>query len=319
MHWVRRGHLFLGLFLLPWAVLYGVTAFLFNHPTAFSDQQTISFDAEALKGTTMEAVPSPPEMAAQVVTALQARELNGVKYTLVRPDKAAFTRDFAFATVKANDQQFSVLVDVHGKGGTIRLQPPTATKVEEAPFAVGSRPGIGKGSPSSKSGGRRGDESGSRSSSGLTLDQSLPERIKAAVPTVLERNGFPTGEVGITSLPDLIFYMDADGKQWKVTYNALTGAVSGRPDGKEEGDGLSIRRFLTRLHLSHGYPLSGGVRWYWAVIVDAMAIVMVFWGISGIFMQWQIRAARRIGLVLLIVSAIAAVALAAGMHEWMAQ
>jgi hypothetical protein len=28
---LRRSHLYLGLALFPWAILYGVTAFLFNH------------------------------------------------------------------------------------------------------------------------------------------------------------------------------------------------------------------------------------------------------------------------------------------------
>ena len=45
-HLLRRVHLFLGLFLLPWAVLYGVTAFLFNHPAAFSDNPTVQFAKE---------------------------------------------------------------------------------------------------------------------------------------------------------------------------------------------------------------------------------------------------------------------------------
>src|SRR5262245_21617562 len=39
MHWVRRLHLFSGLIMLPWVLLYGVTAFLFNHPGAFPDRQ----------------------------------------------------------------------------------------------------------------------------------------------------------------------------------------------------------------------------------------------------------------------------------------
>ncbi|HVJ88034.1 MAG TPA: hypothetical protein VM452_20385, partial [Caulifigura sp.] len=42
-HWnrmmrvVRRVHLYSGLFLFPWVMLYGVTALLFNHPGAMPD------------------------------------------------------------------------------------------------------------------------------------------------------------------------------------------------------------------------------------------------------------------------------------------
>jgi len=43
MHLVRRTHLYLGLFLFPWAILYGVTGFLFNHPTLFADAPTTHF------------------------------------------------------------------------------------------------------------------------------------------------------------------------------------------------------------------------------------------------------------------------------------
>ena len=37
MRLVRRVHLYSGLFLVPLVLLYGVTAFLFNHPAAFSE------------------------------------------------------------------------------------------------------------------------------------------------------------------------------------------------------------------------------------------------------------------------------------------
>src|SRR5262245_17420681 len=69
MHVVRRTHLYFGLFLLPWAVLYGATGFLFNHPSAFADAPTTTFGASELAGTPMESVPRPEAVAAQVVAA----------------------------------------------------------------------------------------------------------------------------------------------------------------------------------------------------------------------------------------------------------
>src|SRR5215212_3367202 len=73
MHAVRRTHLYLGLLLLPWAVLYGITGFLFNHPSAFADTPTATFGAAELAGTPMESPPAPREVAAQVVAALNER------------------------------------------------------------------------------------------------------------------------------------------------------------------------------------------------------------------------------------------------------
>src|SRR5262245_45281321 len=123
MRWVRRGHLYLGLFLFPWAVLYGVTAFLFNHPNAFADQPSLPFGREELKGTPMESPPTPEGLARQVVEAFQRRADQGSEYTLIEPAAARFTRDFAFATARtAEGDQVSILLDVHGGGGTIRVQ-----------------------------------------------------------------------------------------------------------------------------------------------------------------------------------------------------
>src|SRR5262245_55532758 len=85
---VRRLHLYLGLSLLPWAVLYGVTGFLFNHPTAFADAPTASFGRSELSGTPMENPPTPAEVAARVVAALNARTDPPEAYSLVQPEKA---------------------------------------------------------------------------------------------------------------------------------------------------------------------------------------------------------------------------------------
>lgn len=310
MHVVRRGHLFLGLFLFPWAVLYGVTAFLFNHPTAFADRPSTSFGRDALVGTPMESPQPPAEVAAAVVAGLNARTPPGPAVVLVSPEKAAYTREFAFATVAAGGKSVSVLVDVTGAGGTVRDTPPPPAEAVKAPFAVGRAEAGGRG----PRGGAGVGGKGPRSEAGIAVDSPLHERVKAAVPVVLDRTGFPAGEVTVTSVPDLTFAVESDGKLWQATYNAQTGTVSGKP-AEAAGDGPSVRRFLTRLHVAHGYPAAGGPKWYWAVIVDAMAFVMVFWGVSGLCMWWQIKATRVPGACVLLLSAAAAAALSVGMYD----
>jgi hypothetical protein len=314
MHWVRRAHLYLGLFLFPWAVLYGVTAFLFNHPAAFSDQAMAGFGADELRGTPMESPPTPAEVAGQVVASLNDRA-GAARYELVRPEAARYTRDFAFATVKADDgEQVSLLFDVVGNGGTVRAQarPPQEKPPGPAPFAVG-----GRGEPRGKGKSRGAPTRERPADGGLRLTEPLHERVKAAVPAVLERTGFATGEVTVTSVPDLSFRM-ADGEaEWVVTYNAMTGTVAGQRAETAPRETLSVRRFLLRLHLAHGYPSAVGARWFWAVVVDAMAFVMVFWGVSGLLMWWQIKATRRPGALTLGVSAAVATALTAAMYQVM--
>jgi hypothetical protein len=46
--WIRRIHLFSGLFMLPWVLLYGVTALLFNHPNVLvgPDTEVVHFRLE---------------------------------------------------------------------------------------------------------------------------------------------------------------------------------------------------------------------------------------------------------------------------------
>jgi hypothetical protein len=309
VHLLRRGHLFLGLFLLPWAVLYGVTAFLFNHPTAFSDNPSVSFGTEAVAGTPLESVPSPREQAEQVVAKLNELHKPTTPYTL-GAGEVKYTREFAFATAKADGRTVSLLVDVRHGGGTVRSTPdkPKAEPVKP-PFAVGNA------APAGGRGGRGGSPT-TPVKDGVKLDQPLPERVKAAAPVILERTGFGGTDVTVTSVPELVFPIEADGQTWTATYNATTGGVSGGLP--ETPAGPTWRQFLLRLHTAHGYPGETNARWGWAVIVDVMAAVMVFWGLSGLVMWWQIKATRVAGAVTLVLSATAATALGVLMYAAMA-
>ena len=42
---VRRVHLYLGLILIPWLFLYGVTALLFNHGMWLTDREDVSIQS----------------------------------------------------------------------------------------------------------------------------------------------------------------------------------------------------------------------------------------------------------------------------------
>jgi hypothetical protein len=304
MHLARRAHLYFGLFLFPWAVLYGVTAFLFNHPTAFSDAPSVSFGASALKGTPLEVLPSPNEQAEQVVKALNEKQKPATPYA--RAGEAKYAREFAFATAKGDGFTVNVLFDVKNGGGTVRTTPVREKKEpERAPFATGS-------APEPKRGGA--PKAPRESRDGIKLPDPLHERVKAAVPSVLERTGFAAGEVAVTSVPDITFPIEADGRVWTASYNALTGSVTGAPEGAKPESELSARRFLTRLHLAHGYPGEANGKWFWALVVDAMAFTMCFWGVTGLVMWWQIKATRWPGLLVLALSAACATALALEMH-----
>lgn len=303
VHQMRRLHLYVGLFLFPWAILYGVTAFLFNHPTAFSDVPMVNFGRSAGAGTPLESLPSPDEQAAAVVAALNERLKPATPYALGEGGAKYAGRDFLFATAKSGDRTFGLLYDPITATGTVRetTAPPAPPAPVPAPFALGkaTAPRLPTPVPAD----------------GLKLAGSLAERFQAAGPMILDRAGFPAGEVTVTSTPDLCFRVVAGGTTWTATYNPFTGTLTGVPAGSEPpAPDLSARRFLLRLHLNHGYPGAFNVKWAWAVVVDAMAFALVFWGVSGLFMWTQIKATRTPGLVVLALSATAATTLAVAMH-----
>jgi hypothetical protein len=310
--WVRRGHLYLGLFLFPWAILYGVTGFLFNHPTAFSDVPAVSFSASTLVGTSAENLPTPQEIAEQVVSRLNEVKAPPKPFELAGPAK--FGREFAFGSVKTANGPLSFLIDPRTGSGTVRETPPQNVDkppTEPAPFAVGPAPSKDKNNQKQVESPRI-THADTRA---IVLDRPLHERIQAAVPIILERTGFSTGEVTITSVPDVVFPLTGDGKTWTATYNPMTGSVTGKPAAAERPAQLSWRRFLLRLHLAHGYPSEPGSKFGWAVVVDLMAATMCFWGLSGLVMWWQIKATRRLGAIVLVVSTVTAAVLAVGMHS----
>ena len=87
----------------------------------------------------------------------------------------------------------------------------------------------------------------------IKLPDAVTEKFKAAVPAILEHHGYPSGEVTITSAPDLTFPIEAGGETWTATYSPLTGSLGGTPAGTSESS-LSTRRFLLRMHLRARLP-----------------------------------------------------------------
>lgn len=308
MHVVRRGHLYVGLFLFPWALLYGVTGFLFNHPTFFADAPTVNFSRADLVGTPLEHLPTPDEQAKTILDTLNKQEGMAKPFEIGTGEAHYATRETFVATVKADTRTFFVVYDPKTGSGTIR-ETTTRTVTEKAPFATGSgepprQRGMGMGGPMK------------HNHAGLKVEDSVTDRIKAAVPTIMTKHGFPTGDVTITSAPDIKFPIMADGNLWTAMYNPITTNISGTK-GPEQPD-LSIRTFMLRMHLSRGYPGEVTTKWFWAIGVDAIAIVLCFWAISGLFMWWQIKATRKPGLIVLTLSAIAATVLASNMFTLLA-
>ena len=75
------------------------------------------------------------------------------------------------------------------------------------------------------------------------------------------------------------------------------------------------KNFLQRLHLSRTYSPHFNIRWFWALLVDGMVLSMVFWGLSGMIMWWQIKRTRLLGGGFLVASIVCTAFLTMGMHD----
>lgn len=304
LHFVRRAHLYIGVFLFPWAMLYGVTGFLFNHPTFMADPPPIWFTRQDLVGTELESVPDLTSQAQAIVSALNEAKQPATPYRLGRGEIYYANRDAFVATVKAGTRTFFVTFEPNASSGVIRESTPASPPPEPAPFAFAKAQGPSQGGVPSPT---------SPDPVGLELSDSLVERLKKALPTMLERKGIPAAEITLIIAPDIRLPIDVDGEDWTATFNPLTTAVAGVKGPKLSN--LTLRTFLLQMHLTRGYPGQMNLKWGWAIGVDSIAMALCFWGVSGILMWWQIKSTRRVGLAVLVASSILATMLTIGMHQ----
>ncbi|HEY0985196.1 MAG TPA: hypothetical protein VGE80_23885, partial [Schlesneria sp.] len=73
LHLIRRGHLYAGLLLIPWVILFGVTGFLFNHSTFWPEQLVIHVRQSHTRGTPVASLPKAVDIAEEVVSGINAK------------------------------------------------------------------------------------------------------------------------------------------------------------------------------------------------------------------------------------------------------
>lgn len=299
---LRRSHLYLGLLLCPWALLYGLTAYLFNHPSHFSDSNLRTFSSEVLRQAGFDGLSSPNKLAGHVVDGLNER-FPDAQLTLNRQQPIRFDGDFFFASARTDAKLVQMLIFRNGSGGSVREQvEPKKDDKPAAPFAISSKNNPSPATPQSLT-------ASDAQSRPLKLDQGIDRVIDKALPEIAERIGYSdvAGSFKLTSVPALEFVASSQDTQWIVRYDSLNGTVAAsRIDGTIPSKPFGWRKYLLRLHTTHGYPGEFSTKFYWAIIVDSMAAVMIFWGISGILMWWQLKRLRFWGGVTLAGSLIVA-------------
>jgi hypothetical protein len=279
MKWIRRLHLYAGLLLFPWIILYGITACLFNHPDWLSDR-TPSEKSQVPN------LPKAETLAEELVNSINKAKTDSQStptVKLIHSDESLFSRRLVAVATTQDGQTLNVVVDMASGDAEIRQR--TARPAANVPaFAKDKQ----------------------------KLASDPLEKIKSQVSQLLKDKGHDAKDVQIQAVPDLDFQAEVNGELWEMKYNMQRGTFTAKKN--DSPSSLTVRNFLLRLHLAHGYPNEQNIRFYWAIVVDVMFVAMVFWGISGVFMWWQLKAQRRIGLVLLLISAGLATWLTWGMH-----
>ena len=114
---IRRIHLYLGLTLVPWVFLYGITAILFNHGDWFTGREYLSLNA-----TPLNLFPAADIMAQKAMTDLNQEGLELIPGT----EKWLGTLSFGG---KKDGHSVRIRIHPEGYGGTLKLSP----KGEEGP------------------------------------------------------------------------------------------------------------------------------------------------------------------------------------------
>lgn len=266
----RRFHLYFGLLMWPWVILYGVSAFLFNHSNIGSERITEELPPSVLAQSELAQWPAPEALASEVVKALN-KDLGDKPIELIDASSAHYQGDL-FVEVEHPEHRYRLRIRNGSGRGTLQTMPGKKNK-NKAPFAR---------------------------SRGLLLQSKPAAAITKAAKELVEDMKGESQKARILRSPFLKFRISDGEQNWNVVYRIDRGSV----DAKKEQDSGSISfvRFVKRLHLSHGYSESSMAAWSWALLVDLMAFAMVLWAFSGLIMWFQMKNVRTSGLITVLLS-----------------
>ncbi len=270
---LRRTHMYAGIVLMPWLAFFGLSGFFFNHPNIGEPITSRGLPPPKLKELTGFVPWQPADVAARVVAGLNEREPSR-RYTV---DSAFVGRYSGTVVMKApSEQGLHVLLLNPERGMGILAHREARPEGRVAPFA-GTQVALPEYSLSALN-----DRFG-----GLLQSQNLA----AAGPLTVDSKLAPQLEFRLK---------DASGEAWNVSYELATGIVTGRLSS--EWPRIGVSQLIAKLHTTHHYTFGVRARWFWAMFEDVLGLAMVFWGVSGLFMWWQLKATRIAGVASLLVA-----------------
>jgi hypothetical protein len=286
MRWTRRIHMYLGLFLLPWVLLYGTSALFFNHADFLADHVVRELRIPGNDGSALATLPALSVYAERILQALRERDgKRETDYQLAAPEEARFVGR-VHVTVEAHDARHELFLDAEDGEGLLRTYPTGRSPEEPLPL---------------------------RQISSLELEDPLQPWIEANALDLLQAEGLWAERAIHRNGPHVEFQLRADGELWKVNYDVGTSEFRANPVDRRLGS-ISPRNFLTKMHTSHGFPSEARPQWFWAFAMDVMGCAMILWAFSGIPMWWQMPKVRMWGGLTIILSLLAACGLGYAMY-----
>ncbi len=284
---IRRIHLYSGLFLLPWVIMYGVTGAMFNHFGLFPRVSIQRVGSEVVDKSPVSEFPGPDDLALRVVEAIKA-ECKDNRIELSSDHGAEFTNDLMFE-MKDADGQHVVYIDPISKSSWIVTQPKNSDEPERLLESINS----------------------------IQLDSDPQEQaLETATQILLNAGKQLKGKPQPFGWTKLNFIANVNDEPARVTYVLKDGHVDINRFAGD--DGIPLRQFLLRMHTSHGQPPHWNGRMFWSVAVDTMAIAMVGWGLSGLFMWWQLKRTRMVGTIVIGLSLLTATLMWMGLQTFYA-
>lgn len=271
---VRRTHLYLGLLLVPWVLLFGVSGFLFNHTgTTFggATRELAQFSSADVRRLTQFEPLDLHKLAADVVRQINQAAKDGPgKYQLV--DASAHVTANAGFSGRTTNGNINVSLNLaEGAASLTALAGNPPAKQTKPAFADQQVQLAGLDFAA------LGEKAGVLvKAAGLTVDGAMTPRARSG--------------------PELRFVVqDEQGRRWNTTCDLAQGRLSGR--AADDDNGLNFYSAVTRLHKTHHYPDRVGGRWFWVLVADITALTLVFWGVSGLLMWWQLKPTRVLGVL----------------------
>ena len=272
---IRRVHLYSGIFMFPFVLLYGFSGWFFNHPGYFRDGDSTGFAAADVAAGALAELPSADEVAESVVEEmnLESFMVDGPEIVLTDFQTPRFT-GFMSYTVNTDEATHTISINPNSGAGEVKTVPVVpvdgeATKPEPNPLAVIRSAGL----PTNP----------------LDIGRDV-------IPKVLADLDLSSGEAfnGRRS-PGVVFSVNANEVPCLVTYNLGSGAVSSiRQDARPE---MSLKDQMRRMHLARMYSPQYDTRWVWALgrrrNVRVNGLLGYFWPIHVVAGQANADSWRR--------------------------